>query len=237
MSLAPIAEYEEESTADPPFTVCAQEDDEERDVILLDGRVTCASMQWFTIPPSVQCLYGPRTIVLDLSSNCLRLLKGLECFSLLQELILDDNQLADDVSFPRMNRLHTLSLNKNRLTKLDSLLIKLQVNLPKIRFLSLLHNPLCPDALCTSADRDELEYQRYRLRVVGQIAMLRFLDSSAVTDQERKLAQAESLRETASTAAHAQSIRESGENSSGVRKGSKYTSLSQLLTKSGKRKS
>ena len=42
-----------------------------------------------------------------------RSLKGLLGFDKLQELVLDNNNLSDDVEFPKMESLETLTINKN----------------------------------------------------------------------------------------------------------------------------
>ena len=45
-----------------------------------------------------------------------RTLNGLNSFVKLEELILDNNQLGDDMEIPELTRLHTLTLNKNRIS-------------------------------------------------------------------------------------------------------------------------
>ena len=48
----------------------------------------------------------------------LRSLEGIEKFLMLQELILDNNQLTDESlsNFPSLPHLHTLTLNKNKVS-------------------------------------------------------------------------------------------------------------------------
>lgn len=53
---------------------------------------------------------------MDLSFNSLYNLKGLNGFQTLQELILDNNELNDNIQFPFLPYLHTLSLNKNNVS-------------------------------------------------------------------------------------------------------------------------
>lgn len=43
-------------------------------------------------------------------------LKGLENFTDLEELVLDNNWIDDDTEFPALNSLHTLTLNKNNVS-------------------------------------------------------------------------------------------------------------------------
>lgn len=68
-------------------------------------------------------MYGHKVHSLDLSYNELTSLKGLEMFPLLRELVLDNNQLTDNLVFPYMPYLHTLSLNKNKVSFLISYFI------------------------------------------------------------------------------------------------------------------
>lgn len=68
------------------------------------------------IPEALVKLYGPKIQSLDLSYNELVNLKGLEGFTELRELVLDNNQLSDSLVLPYLPDLHTLSLNKNRVS-------------------------------------------------------------------------------------------------------------------------
>lgn len=52
--------------------------------------------------------------MLVFSYNNIETLKGLENFTRLQELILDNNKLEDNIRFPFMPYLKTLSLNNNK---------------------------------------------------------------------------------------------------------------------------
>ena len=47
---------------------------------------------------------------------CFSCLSGLHEFSLLQELILDNNQLPDETEFPALKTLSTLTLNNNKIS-------------------------------------------------------------------------------------------------------------------------
>ena len=44
----------------------------------------------------------------------------MEAFTRLEELILDNNDLGDSVIFPHLKNLHTLMLNKNRVSFLEN---------------------------------------------------------------------------------------------------------------------
>jgi len=135
------------------------------------------------IPSILGSTYGLQTKRLDLSYNAIRTLDGLEKFPFLEELILDNNFIDDNSSFPRLEYLHTLSLNKNKFCNLEGLMSMMSKQVPNLRFLSLLGNEACPDQL-SSMDKDENDYRIYRLYVLHHFPGLNFLDSSAVRRSE-----------------------------------------------------
>ncbi|EAW54587.1 chromosome 10 open reading frame 11, isoform CRA_c [Homo sapiens] len=114
-----------------------------------------------------------------------RSLEGLSAFRSLEELILDNNQLGDDLVLPGLPRLHTLTLNKNRITDLENLLDHLAEVTPALEYLSLLGNVACPNEL-VSLEKDEEDYKRYRCFVLYKLPNLKFLDAQKVTRQERE---------------------------------------------------
>ncbi|XP_006835995.1 PREDICTED: leucine-rich repeat-containing protein C10orf11 homolog [Chrysochloris asiatica] len=125
---------------------------------------------------------------LSLSSNHSsneRSLEGLSAFQSLEELILDNNLLGDDLTLPGLPRLHTLTLNKNQITDLESLLSHLAEVTPSLEYLSLLGNVACPNEL-VSLEKDEEDYKRYRCFVLYKLPNLKFLDAKKVTKQERE---------------------------------------------------
>jgi len=89
----------------------------------------------------------------------IRNLSNLEKFTNLTSLILDNNQLDDNLEFPSIPSLDTLSLNNNKIETLDFLITKIKTSFPNVRYLSLLKNPACPNLLVGG---DEEEYKRYR---------------------------------------------------------------------------
>ncbi|XP_053088407.1 leucine-rich melanocyte differentiation-associated protein isoform X2 [Pangasianodon hypophthalmus] len=113
----------------------------------------------------------------------LRSLTGLNAFSQLEELIVDNNLLGNDLRLPRLPQLHTLTLNKNQLSDIEELLEHLQEVTPALEYLSLLGNEACPNQL-VSLDKDEDDYQRYRYFVLHKLRNLKFLDSRRVTQIE-----------------------------------------------------
>uniref|UniRef100_A0A8C9G4R3 Leucine rich melanocyte differentiation associated n=1 Tax=Pavo cristatus TaxID=9049 RepID=A0A8C9G4R3_PAVCR len=114
-----------------------------------------------------------------------RSLEGLKTFSYLEELILDNNLLGNDLLLPRLPHLHTLTLNKNQITELESLLDHLAEVVPSLQYLSLLGNVACPNELVCK-EKDEDDYQRYRYFVLHKLKNLKFLDARQVTRKERE---------------------------------------------------
>ncbi|XP_060895868.1 leucine-rich melanocyte differentiation-associated protein isoform X3 [Labrus mixtus] len=116
-------------------------------------------------------------------------LAGLKMFTELEELVVDNNLLGNDLRFPRLPNLHTLTLNKNQLTDIEALLEHLADVTPSLEYLSLLGNEACPNQL-VSLDKDEDDYQRYRYFVLHKMPQLKFLDTRKVTRKEVMEAQA-----------------------------------------------
>ncbi|XP_032087412.1 leucine-rich melanocyte differentiation-associated protein [Thamnophis elegans] len=137
------------------------------------------------IPEFLGRKYGSIAKRLDLSFNLLRSLEGLQAFSSLEELILDNNLLQSDLHLPSLPHLHTLMLNKNQITELEGLLDHLAEVAPSLEFLSLLGNSACPNELVCK-DKDEGDYQRYRHFVLHKLTNLKFLDSRKVSSKERE---------------------------------------------------
>uniref|UniRef100_A0A3B1JXY5 Leucine rich melanocyte differentiation associated n=2 Tax=Astyanax mexicanus TaxID=7994 RepID=A0A3B1JXY5_ASTMX len=128
-----------------------------------------------------------------LTSTAVRSLTGLKAFSQLEELIVDNNLLGNDLRLPGLPQLHTLTLNKNRISFQPApplyLLEHLQEVTPALEYLSLLGNEACPNQL-VSLDKDEDDYQRYRYFVLHKLKNLKFLDSRRVTAREQLEAEA-----------------------------------------------
>ncbi|XP_037075419.1 leucine-rich melanocyte differentiation-associated protein-like, partial [Pollicipes pollicipes] len=135
------------------------------------------------IPREVCRLFGPDTLRLNLSSCHLRFSKGLAMFPNVEEIIMDNNELTS-LEMCRLPRLHTLSLNNNKVEGLETLLVMLQRCAGRLRYLSILGNPCSPDQL--TCDRyTPADYARHRLYVLYMLPQLLFLDSTRVTAPER----------------------------------------------------
>jgi hypothetical protein len=81
-------------------------------------QLSCAGKDWTELPIEIAKKFGGKTKRLDLCYNELTTLRGVELFTSLQELVLDNNSLGDDVTFPAIKELSTLSLNKNQVNVL-----------------------------------------------------------------------------------------------------------------------
>ncbi|KAL1459012.1 hypothetical protein WDU94_011030 [Cyamophila willieti] len=154
-------------------------------VVYDDKRLSYVGQDVTRIPLVLCKLYGSRVHTLDLSYNSLTSLANLEYFPHLSELILDNNHLGDHMVFPHLPNLHTLSLNKNNISDLENLLLKIDTHFPNLKYLSLLGNTACPHQLIDT-EKDEEDYQRYRYFVLYNLPQLQFLDSRPVKNHERR---------------------------------------------------
>ncbi|XP_056643294.1 leucine-rich melanocyte differentiation-associated protein-like [Diorhabda sublineata] len=153
-------------------------------VTFVDNRLCYNGQNCEMIPLSLANIYGSKVESLDLSYNELVSIRGIEEFRNLKELILDNNQLTDQIVIPYLPELHTLSLNKNKIEDLPLLLSKINTNLPKLTFLSLIGNKACTNEL-SGNENDEKDYQRYRCYVLYHLPNLKFLDSRKVGELEK----------------------------------------------------
>ncbi|XP_049869978.1 leucine-rich melanocyte differentiation-associated protein-like [Pectinophora gossypiella] len=149
-----------------------------------NNRLSYCGQDCLKIPSALWKMYGAKAQYLDLSYNSIETLKGLEQFTRLEELILDNNKLGDSVNFPRLPQLRTLSLNNNQIADLEELIKKISDSFPSLSYLSLLSNKACPNQL-SDLDKDDSDYQRYRFYVIYKLRNLRFLDSRRVSSSER----------------------------------------------------
>ncbi|XP_071106335.1 leucine-rich melanocyte differentiation-associated protein-like [Haliotis cracherodii] len=174
---------DEQVPAENSEDVVETEAEESTHYMFEDGQLSCLGQDVEEIPQTAIDDYANVTRRLDLSFNRLQRIDGLVHFSSLEELVLDNNELNDNLKFPKMTSLHTLTLNKNKITNLDGLLDNLKSQLPQLTYLSLLGNTACPNQLSCS-DKDEEDYQRYRYFVLYQLPGLKFLDSTSVKPSE-----------------------------------------------------
>jgi hypothetical protein len=116
------------------------------------NQLTYLAQDRHELPAILATRFGHLATRLDLSYNSLTSFKGINLFTCLNELILDNNNFEDDQLDFRMNlRLKTLSLNKNRLKNLYKLVHSIKSCFPNLEYLSLIGNPLCPGPVLNSA--------------------------------------------------------------------------------------
>eukprot|EP00041_Stephanoeca_diplocostata_P034707 m.1197299 g.1197299 ORF g.1197299 m.1197299 type:complete len:571 (-) comp24566_c0_seq9:2051-3763(-) len=149
------------------------------------GRVTCADKDIQDVPECVQRGYHTCARILDISFNKFSHLDSVSPFEYLEELIVDNNNIQSPFRISPLKHLRGLSLNNNNITDMADLVKSLQT-CPKLRFLSLLRNPICPD-LANGITR-EAEYDLYRSFLIVELPRLRVLDSQVVTGKERRVA-------------------------------------------------
>ncbi|KPP62265.1 leucine-rich repeat-containing protein C10orf11-like, partial [Scleropages formosus] len=87
------------------------------------------------IPAFLGERYGQLAKRLDLSFNQLRSLAGLKDFCELEELIVDNNLLGNNLELPRLAHLHTLTLNKNKISLSGNSRYFVLHKLKKLKFL------------------------------------------------------------------------------------------------------
>ncbi|XP_037827137.1 uncharacterized protein LOC119615131 [Lucilia sericata] len=125
--------------------------------------------------------YAHCTEYLDLSHNRINNLTWLYEFPHLKCLIMDDNRLRE-AHFEKLQRpltnLHTLMLNKNELSDLQSTASILQRIFPNVEYLSLHGNAMCPDNLLLQpfCEFVPYEYNHYRTVLLHSLPNLKFLD-------------------------------------------------------------
>eukprot|EP01127_Copromyxa_protea_P002232 TRINITY_DN12128_c0_g1_i1.p1 TRINITY_DN12128_c0_g1~~TRINITY_DN12128_c0_g1_i1.p1 ORF type:complete len:231 (+),score=38.98 TRINITY_DN12128_c0_g1_i1:23-715(+) len=143
--------------------------------------VGCDSLT--TIPADLGEKYGDSITELTIQFTQLTHVSNLSRFTKLTSLVLDNNELGDDNEFPCAPQLQTLWLNHNNITRVENLLDIIANNYPNLTYLSLLKNPCCPNFLVGKSSTD---YQKYRRNVIGRLPSLKFLDATAVSNEERE---------------------------------------------------
>ncbi len=103
-------------------------------------------------------------------------------FVALESLVADSNAVGSQQAWSPKATLTTLSVNDNKIDDLELFLGRVRDAFPNLTFLSLLKNPCCPNYFM---GKDQQDYNRYRLFVVSMLPLLKFLDSSRVTAEER----------------------------------------------------
>lgn len=165
-------------------------DDEQQPIeVTLEGTVVKALAQNLTtfqehIPDSIKV--NARTVTeVNLSFNELdeKFLPQLLMFPNVTTIVLDNNDLTTLQGFPTLPSLHTLWLNNNQISDIQSVVTTLPSRCPQLKFLSLLRNPCCPNELLGMG---QAEYRRYRLYVRFCISTLQILDAAPFSPEDVK---------------------------------------------------
>lgn len=148
-----------------------------------DGTLVCVGGNFKIVPEVLAKAYGDRVIRLDLSFNKLTSLDGVEMFETLEELVLDNNSLDHTMNLELLTNLSALSVNNNKIADLHTWVRSLTEHCPNLTFLSMVKNKACPHF--AAALESSGEYELYRHYIIYALKNLRFLDSRAITAQER----------------------------------------------------
>eukprot|EP01117_Protostelium_nocturnum_P012674 TRINITY_DN466_c0_g1_i1.p1 TRINITY_DN466_c0_g1~~TRINITY_DN466_c0_g1_i1.p1 ORF type:complete len:247 (-),score=96.39 TRINITY_DN466_c0_g1_i1:42-782(-) len=160
-----------------------EEKEEGYQVIFKEGLLSAIDQKMDSFPASYGDKYGVHTKQVDLSYNSLTKIENLSKFTKLTSLVLDNNQLESKQDFPKNPNLQTLWVNNNNITDLKEFIDCIQKAFPNINYLSMMKNPACPNYF---TGKDAEDYQRYRYYVLHKLRKLKFLDSSPVTEKEKK---------------------------------------------------
>ena len=147
------------------------------------GQISIVGQEISNLPAYIGEKYGSDTTILDLSHNQLIKIENLEKFTKLASLISDSNFLCSEQPFPLIPTMTTLCVNDNDIKEIDVFLNIVKNSFPNLTYLSMLKNPSCPNYFI---GKDQEDYQRYRYYVLYHLQKLKFLDSSPVTEEEKK---------------------------------------------------
>jgi len=122
---------------------------------------------------------------LDLSYNNFEELGSLQPFENLETLVLDHNDINSNTTFPNLPNLRMLSLNSNKISNLSLFVRNLAMNLPGLKYLSLMKNEAAPSYF-NGGTVDQ--FQDYRNFIISHFAKLEVLDDRKVTEAEKTVA-------------------------------------------------
>jgi len=161
-----------------------EQEETEPSVLVAEGdQLSIIGASLSQLPLDLGEKYGQATKQLDLSYNSLIKIENLDKFTRLASLVLDNNKLDSIQDFPRNEKMQTLWVNNNNISDLRVFLDCITNAYPNLTYLSMLKNPACPNYF---TGKDFEDYKRYRYYVLYRLKKLKFLDSSPVTDFERK---------------------------------------------------
>ncbi|KAL1509806.1 hypothetical protein ABEB36_004487 [Hypothenemus hampei] len=146
-------------------------------------RLSLAHEKLLSMPKYLQQEFGPSIKTLDITDNKIRNLDFLVEFRVLTSLIADCNPINSlETNIPWMPNLELLYLNRCNITDLHWV-ETLGYNCPKLKYLSLMGNPIEPTLTTTEKT---YKYLQYRFYVISVVPTLIHLDDMKITDDERK---------------------------------------------------
>jgi len=151
-----------------------------------EGKLSLVGLDLEEIPDDLGLLYGDSTVALDLSFNSFSVLQHLDAFKKVIHVVFDNNNLTSPITLPAWPQLETLWINNNKIDDVRQFFEEIQAKCPNITYLSMLKNPACPNEL---SGREAEDYKRFRLYAIYKLPKLKFLDSAAIKDTERKEAE------------------------------------------------
>jgi len=161
------------------------------DIKFSNGKLSIVGNQDLEEIPASLGEYGKNTKELAIRECKLSKVSNLNKFTELTSLVLDNNRIGDENEFHTIETLENLWLNNNNICYLDRFLNGIEGKYPRLKYLSLLKNPCCPNYFVGKGSND---YNKYRATVIGSIPTLKFLDASPVTVQERLAAEKQKQR-------------------------------------------
>jgi len=135
--------------------------------------------------PSSYLASAASYLTLNLSENRLSPPCNLHHFSKVHTLVLDKNGLKSVAGFAKMLSVTTLWFNNNNVTDIVGFLDDVASSFPNVTYLACMRNP-CSPPLAIVSEEDVETTRRFRLYVIYRLPKLQFLDSSPVSQNERK---------------------------------------------------
>jgi hypothetical protein len=125
-----------------------------------------------------------KIILLNLSENNMNNSNLLDTFTSLETLILDKNGLTGLEWCCPIPSLKTLYFNNNQVSNVEAFVNSVATLFPQLEYLSMMRNPCCPAFFVISEEKQE-DYRRHREFVLYKLPTLKFLDATAISEEER----------------------------------------------------
>lgn len=130
--------------------------DEEEDPYLdirIEEDLSLAYREFDRIPPQLSNASSIAIVKkIDLTETRIKFLDNLTMFTSLETLVLDRNEMVNLKICPRLPTVKTLWFNNNSLTNLKKFLLEVLDKFPNLEYLSMMRNPIVPDAMDHTTD-------------------------------------------------------------------------------------